>query len=454
MDNKFENIDNYYKENLENYSEDSHKDIWKEMRWTLFWMRYKWILGISAIILFLGVGGLIYSGYQNSDIDDNYTTYNTEISSIKIANYESIPEKEDVTNNQDLGSSSENTNNENSNSPFNEPASIDESTTINEPAPAVISNSMVSINIGKTNLEIEQLENVITENSLSDHTYRITEILVQTPMDSKELVAKLSKDSDTIFGQNINARDIASENRKGVLSMILYAGPAYSNTSITGNNAEYLSYRNANETNHSSWSMGGEVKLNIKNWIITSGLSYSVYNQQRSYMHNYQEYSPGDSYYDYDTTWNWFFDPPEIGVPIIVGIDSSWIKVYNDITIDNSGINKVTYIEIPLLIGYRFNANMFSIEINTGTYLGFLLNSNIKVPDFANNIDLVESQSARNTMVNFAFNTSLYYHLNRKTSLYLSPYYKQNLNSVFNDDYPVNQRIKSYGINFGISLSF
>lgn len=444
MDNNFKNIDDYYKTNLENLTSETDRNIWKEMRWALFWLRYRWIIGLGSIIILCGLGGLIYTGQSG-------TNNNTNTQYAQIVNSE-IPSIIPTSKNPEIVTVGKNDINE---------SKLDEQTNF-EQKPNIInqvvisSNSGINISSAKTNIKFDQAYKA--ENEI-DYSNKVSNTLFTdksdlTTIDTKKIISNISINPDTTFGHNRLIVNKFSNIMDERFSLVVYAGPAYSLMDVYGYNAEYLAYRNANESNQSGWSIGSEFKLKIKNWIITTGLSYSVYNQHRSYKHSYQEYSPNDSYFDYDTTWMWFIDPPEIGIPIVAGIDSSWVNVYKDITIDNSGINQVSYFEIPLLVGYRYNANMFSFEINTGAYFGFLVNSNIKVPDFENNSQLVETKVTRSTMVNFAIGSSVYYHLSRNTSIYISPYYKQNLVSVFKDNYPVNQRFKTYGINFGISYSF
>ncbi len=447
MDNKFENIDNYYKNTLGDYSEDTSKDIWKDMRWTLFWMRYRWLIGIGIIFLFIGTGGLIYYYSDNTtSSNNNIQLISDNIDYTKANKIQLVEDSKEIKNEENVDR------NEIIKYPINNTITTDKSTLV-ESNKVVIANSIHTLNRGKKSLFDKNDPELNNEVAFSQG-YNFNENNELSPIESKDIKIDLVPETDTIFGKHILVKENKTAVKQDRFSVIFYGGTAYSQSNILGDNSEYLNYRNANESNENSWSVGGEIKFHIKNWIITSGLSYSVYNQRRSYMHTYQEYSPEDSYYNYDTTWMWFFDPPEIGVPIISEIDSNWVNVYNDITIDNSGINRISYLEIPLLIGYRYNANLFSFEVNTGAYFGFLMNSSIKVPDFENNSKVIEPQVTRNTMVSFAINTSIYYHLSRNTSIFISPYYKQNLKSVFNNDYPVNQRFKTYGINFGLSYSF
>ncbi len=237
-------------------------------------------------------------------------------------------------------------------------------------------------------------------------------------------------------------------------SLNFYGGPAYCISSLSGNKPEYIDLRNDNETNSTAFSLGGDLRFHYKSFVVATGLGYSVYNQKRHYKKSYQEYSPEDSYYKYDTTWVWVYDPPDFGRPIISGIDSSWTDVYKTVVIDNSGFNRLEYFEIPLTLGYRFDKNLFSVEINAGGSVGFFVYSDFKAPSFSDYEEIDNVGQINKAMFNVIANASVFYHLNNKTSVFVSPYYKGNMNSIFRDSYPVNQKFKTFGLNFGVNFRF
>ena len=431
MKDELNHIDELYKSKLENYQEVAGKEVWKNMRWILFWMRYRWILGVASVVILLGIFSLFYIGNYNTSENSNIINNNTEI--ILSADYQT-KEVQQPENSTFSSSKIESAN-----------------------SSLLLKNADVKVNTpiqSSVNTPIEIIENDNTDK------HNINELIINYN-------PSLSEICQTDYGYNIaNSPDsnLLGYNRRMDLlplshsnnwvSVNIYAGPAFSKTDISGNNSEYLTTRNNNESNKEGWSLGVDLKFHLKNWIISTGLNYSIYNQSRAYSHSIQEYSPDDSYYNYDTTWIWAFDPPDYGIPIIVEIDSSWVKVYNNTTIDNSGLNQMKYFEIPLLVGYSFNSNMFSFEINTGLSAGYLIYSNIKAPSFHDLDDIVTVEQMNNTTFNILANVSIYYHINSKISIFMSPYYKQNLVSVFNNDYPVKQRFKTSGLNFGISFQF
>ena len=432
MKDELKYIDELYKSNLENYQEESGKDIWKNMRWMLFWMRYRWIMGIGLVVLFLSIGSFFFMN-TSGDTEISNTIENNKTESTLHTN--SQPEEVLQTENSTYSTIQNDATN-----------TISLSKTTDIP---VLNNSQPSINLPIETNEISNINETSTNSLITNHDISLEEI------DRKEFNNNITGLPDSnLLGYNRRTDIQLQPQTNHRFSLNIYAGPAISQLDISGYNSEYLTYRNDNESSKPGWSMGMDIKFHIKNWVISSGLNYSVYNQLRSYSHSFQVYSPDDSYFNYDTTWNWVFDPPNYGTPIVAGIDSSWVEVYNIITIDNSGQNKLKYFEIPVMVGYSFNSNLFTFEINAGVSAGFLVYSNIKVPDFNNYDDIIIVEQMNNTIFNIVANASVYYHINPKISVFVSPYYKQNLVSVFNNDYPVKQIFKTSGINLGISFQF
>jgi hypothetical protein len=431
MKDELKHIDELYKSNLENYQEEAGKEVWRNMRWILFWLRYRLLFGVASVVLLLGLLSLFF--IDNLNTSDNSTiTENNNTELILSADYQTEeiqePENSTFSNNNEITNT----------------GSLSKKTDIKASSP-----NKPPVNILSEIIEINNTDERNKNNLVLDYNKSLTEI------SRKNYAYKIASSPDSnLLGYNRRTDLLPLSHSNNWVSVNIYAGPTFSKSDISGYNSEYLAFRNNNESNKEGWSLGVDLRFHLKNWIISTGLNYSIYNQSRAYMHSSQEYSPDDSYYNYDTTWIWVFDPPNYGIPIVTGIDSSWVKVYNNITIDNSGLNQLKYLEIPLLVGYSFNSNLFTFEINAGVSAGYLIYSSVKAPAFNNLDDIITVEQMNNTIFNVLANVSIYYHINSKMSLFMSPYYKQNLISVFNNDYPVKQRFKTSGLNFGISFQF
>ncbi|MDP2723871.1 MAG: outer membrane beta-barrel protein [Bacteroidales bacterium] len=434
MNNDFNYIDEFYKNSLSDYKEEAGKGVWENLRWTLFWMKYKWFISLSSIVLMIGASSLgFYSLSKSTD------------TSSKLAN--DADHKSEVM----LAYNVENENNV----LYAIESSAELELVISDDQHAERS-SLAGIGIRSFEAGIEDAyDQVQLDDSRNSETTRIEHALTLSGMASQPMNIDLTLNPDSLLmGANRYVEPIPTSMKDRWFSINVYGGPSFSDAHISGVNSEYIDFRKANESASPGWSLGTDLRFHVKNWVFTTGINYAIYSQKRSYQFHYQEYSPEDSYYHYDTTWVWLFDPPDFGIPIISGIDSSWVKVYQDKIRDHSGQNQVRYFEIPLLVGYSTSTSRMTIELNAGASVGFLTYSKISIPDLYHYNEMVEAKEVNKTMVNFVANASLYYHLSNRVSIYASPYYKQNLQSVFTNTYQQKQRFNTFGINFGVNLMF
>jgi len=299
---------------------------------------------------------------------------------------------------------------------------------------------MTEFEATKTNLEKES--NNITISSVTYLAARKKP--VQLRLHPKE---NLITDSTTSPYHNIR--------KKNWISVSFYAAPAYTSSTLTADNAfdDYLNYRNNHETGAISWSAGADVQFNIRNWYIQTGLSYSTFSNNRNYNHSFKVLDTLNSFYSKDTTWAWVYDPPHIGYPIVLSIDSTYITVFNEI---NEGVNQWNYLEIPLLIGYSFHFNRFSLDIGSGVSYGILLGASGNVPSLSEEnlfTELSELESQMNIHnFNYILQIGASYHLTPQWSLIVKPFYKQSLRSVFEKNYPIDQRFTAFSIKFGLKV--
>lgn len=437
-------IDEFYKNALNTYSEASSDHNWSKLKWILFWLRYRWLIISSGVLVSALLISLPFFWFANNNI--------TETNSNKVAAVS--PSQQAVKNPVSAGAE------------FNREESNDEN--IEQTTNQLTNTDISEQNVDASNLPSRQSGNSLatTNNELQNETNDL--ISEQTFSDNNLVYLSNIQQLNSLFynfelshlpdslliGTNRNKKLSQPAIKNSWFSYSLSAGPNYNVSSLSGNNTEYLNIRNNNEKNAGAWSLDADVHYHYKNFVITTGLHYSVVQQKRLYSKTYEEYSPEDSYYKYDTTWVYVYDPPYFGQAVVSSIDSSWVEVYNEFTIDNSGYNRLEYFEIPLMIGYQHRLSLFTIEANAGASFGFLNHSIIKVPSLENFDEITEAKQINNNMINFMANIKLYYQLNRTTSVFVSPYFKQNLKSVNKSSYPIDQRFAVYGLNFGVNITF
>ena len=444
MKNDFNQIDEFYRKALKNHTQNASAYTRVKMRWRLFWLNYKgYILGIGATaILVLGIyffTGSINSEQQNSVTEKSMTTRSFEsgpiytepaITQAKKSNLSKPSGNQDRENTSTPGTSNFSANNNNLN--------IINDATPPEPE-TTISNNTNEVAI-TANTDVKRLPGISpTErsdfkiNSLAGKKIELaaldTGFLVKTPYDIKL--------------------------KKNRISIGFYVAPSYTGFALkaAAGYEDHLKYRNEHEGPAISVSTGVNIRLNMRNWYIQTGLEYSEFRQTRNYNNSFQALDSLNSYFQTDTIWGWVFDPPDIGKPIILGYDTIFVPVYNT---TQEGYNRWKYLEVPLTGGYKFNRGRFGFEVSTGFSCGFLLDARGNVPDLNDKNRFTELNDLNDEMnkylFNYIFQAGFTYHLTPAWSLSLSPFYKQNLNSVFKNNYPVDQKFRSFGINFGLKV--
>lgn len=451
MKNDLKYIDEFYKNNLEGLQAETETDVWGKLKWTLFWWRYKRLLTAGTIIALASLAIILPYTIMNSDsagpvVNKSITQQNIDFKQNQNSN--ALPV--DIDNEKD----------------------VDEQTIIIVEETSMENSASQTTLVGDANTSSETYTALNAESSdLNNEAYSsepepvviynynegssLQKQVFLSPLESANVdFLKFLLPDTSLMGINRRTDLRTPGIKKQWLSLNIFIGPSYSQSLLSGNDSEYLGLRNTNEANTNSFSVGSDLKVHIKNFVITTGINYAVYNQNRYYKNIYQVYSPEDSYYQYDTTWVYVYDPPDYGKPVVSSIDSAWKEVYNQVIDDYSGINRVEYFEIPLMLGYRYNRNLFTIELNAGASAGFLVYSNFKAPSLSNHDEIVRIDKMNKTMFNFIANMSVYYQINRTTSLFVSPYYKQNLNSIYKENYPINHKFKTFGLNFGVNIRF
>ena len=432
MKDDYKHIDTLFKEKFSDYQEKAGTHVWDNLRWTLFWMRYKWYIGLSSVLVLAGIFAFVSINHTPHHASSGMVFSAEQLNNAQLLVYNQTPETQPFTVVEAVFTGTE----------TERDISATASEIVGEQAISAGFFYTATLSSHAALVEVPDVDASYKASCLSELEPRTTSLLQITSPDS------------VFFGYNAMKPNNPSSKKSGSFSVNVYAGPSYSSAFISGTSSEYILYRETHEKEKPGIAFGADIKWHMKNWTLSTGLTYSVINQYRSYNYNYQEYNPGQSYFEVDTTWVWVYDAPNHGLPVISNIDSTWVKVYDTKTIDNSGRNQLSYLEIPLRLGYLFHEGRFSVEVNAGVSLGFLLFSNMKLPEINNYQQVNKVSDLNTTMLNATAGATVYFHLNRKTSIFAAPYYKQNLQSVFRNNYDQKQQFNTLGINFGVSFIF
>jgi len=429
-------IEKYYKEAFSDFEYKVSGSFWQKLKWRLLWIDLKYYAVGGTLLAFAGLA--FYFGLAHQEnlsatgaFPGQYNTvdYQTNVVQLLASNedlpsYNTIIAKQTITLDKTLKSEISKTN--------------QMKTTNNNSG--VIIESVRSPVIKATTKKTQE----------NEKDYLLSEIeAVSIAIEGNgDFGPKLIYDSTT---------RLFIPNNKTSISLAFYISPAYniSEMSTTSAYNENLDYRNKREKSSVSLSAGIDFQLNIKNWYVQTGLSYSKFSNYRNYNHTFLAYDSLRSYYENDTTWGWVYDPPDFGKPVPIAIDSVLVAVYNDM---NEGKNEWNYLEIPLLFGYKLNKGRFSFDLATGVSYGLLINASGNIPSLTEkNIftELSEMNSLMNrNQFNYILQLGVSYHITPVWSIMAKPYYKQNLQSVFDKSYPFDQRFRALGMKIGLIVNW
>ncbi len=448
MKEDLQNIDMFYIDALSNFEGETSRRFKINIYLLFLFLRIrKLILGFIILTGFVITG---YFGYGLlNDINENNTSQNFETKDEVKSNHEkskiknnSLPiveiQDHKSTSTYKLEDAIEEKEKPLSSTYTKKPKSLFVTTTV-----ASFDKETVPILV----LETKQVTTLIDDFLMEKIVHRKTEFITtdsNTVEDSKEQPLSMVQENSQI--------------KSNWFSLSLYASPGISQVKLKADNGfdDYLELRRDNESHAFSWSAGGDVQFHLKNWFVQTGLNYTVYKNNKNYNYNYQVLDSANSYFDYDTIWVWIYDPPNLEYPVMVGIDTVWVPVYENINVKNSVINEWSYLEIPVLIGYKFNYHKFGFEIATGISMGFLLESkgNLpRLPDAEGMEDLDNlSGEINKTMFSYLLQAGVSYQMAGDWSVIIQPYYKQNLQSVFENNYPIDQKFRAFGFNIGVRV--
>jgi hypothetical protein len=204
-----------------------------------------------------------------------------------------------------------------------------------------------------------------------------------------------------------------------------------------------------------SYTAGLELGYGFKHYFAQTGVNYSDYRSSsmidlvNSYLIRTYDYKKKDSIFLYQ--------------------DSSGHKYYNytydTITVNNTidtltshrSTNSLRYIEIPILFGYRYYGKRMSYALSTGLSLGYLSSSGGQTlnPDLKSiTINTTDAVPLKKWTYYFVLRVEAAYLLNKDLCVFIRPGFKYNMNSVFEEYYPVQKTFYALDLHLGLRYIF
>ena len=76
----------------------------------------------------------------------------------------------------------------------------------------------------------------------------------------------------------------------------------------------------------------------------------------------------------------------------------------------------------------------------------------INIENYQSISDLNNFSMFTSVPLSMYFSLGIQYRFTEKVALYTEPYYRQHINSVYKNDFPVSRKIRAVGMRFGILL--
>jgi hypothetical protein len=193
----------------------------------------------------------------------------------------------------------------------------------------------------------------------------------------------------------------------------------------------------------------------ISRFTLGTGLGLGYVNDEGKYK---IDYLSNDSIGYYNGVVNYSIDP----VTNQIVFNTQSYKVTDSIyhVADDRTRNRYTYLQIPLLFGYRlFESSRLSITLQAGPAVSFLVSTKEAEPDinYANaRITLITSSSPARVTTTWQLwaNFLIEYRLTKEVSLYLQPVYKYYLKPVAEKENVSYGQPWSIGLGVGLQFNF
>jgi hypothetical protein len=283
--------------------------------------------------------------------------------------------------------------------------------------------------------------------------------------------------ADTIFNirENNNKEvswldDYYKHKKPWHLAIEIYSGMQVNSKRITTNQllTEYADIRNTAEKKINTNYIGFNISVERKGFVIQSGLSYQTIGENNQYKAQSKQWLKND-----ETTWEYYnrqiikidtvyhFGIVSYNQTIINAKDSTLLTKYDSVyvyhtdsnMIKANGKTKITYLELPILLGYQISMGKFSITPMAGVSMGYLLqstgmylNKSITSVETINESKLLNSYS-----LNYLLKLQVSYHLKSHWLVSLLPQYKSNIISVSPPSSGVNTKYRSLGASIGLT---
>lgn len=327
----------------------------------------------------------------------------------------------------------------------------------------IVSDTIMQSSLANENeITILDLDTNTTEKKIKDTTILAVDSIAK---DSLALAQEVSEEfSDTLTKDDSLANKVILTPEDATFkkwTFSVFGGPSLINKKLTGGSSDaYLAKRNNEETNMVSMSYGLRFNYNFSEKMnVSIGANSLTYGEDVNYSTIYDtetslsSVSKDSTYLDYVYT---AVQNPNGGwdtILVTIVVDTTFMvdtTIINVSATDYAGKNRFTYLQIPVMIGYKFTFNKLSVNARLGGSYGFLLKNTGSYVD--NNLSDVEFPNLRKTVINMVASATIAYQL-KKLNVFIEPKFRLNSGSIITHP-EFQQHYTSIGCNFGLSFDF
>ncbi|MBP6333926.1 MAG: hypothetical protein KA444_00535 [Bacteroidia bacterium] len=297
-----------------------------------------------------------------------------------------------------------------------------------------------------------------------------TKIVLLEPLANNELSIKSSEQLLHIKGDSVSIAKPRSGAQLSKQIAIYSSLSSISKSLDAAEMSEYLQRRRTEENSILAPSIGAAFQMSLNNISASLGVEYSYWGEETKYeaYSNQTQYTTTSSWQTYhrtviDTDTAYISGLEWLLQTQVHRLDSSYssytdtaiVSVYDPTVAERNGVNKFSYVEIPLIVSYHIPFNRFGIGMSIGLSPAWLTSQKgyYLKEDLSGVESISETKPLKTFFLNGRLSLDLSYRLNPRLNLILSPQIKTNLASISNSKNAVEQRYTATGINLGVFYS-
>ena len=277
-------------------------------------------------------------------------------------------------------------------------------------------------------------------NTAQENTMKSAASIEATAMNSEATPIAF----DTVYGQ---------KKFKGYIAFDALLSPEFAWRRLNGINEKaqnYISRRDSAESLRLAYSALMRINLFVtKNIFIHTGISFSQRQEKFSIAYKWESH---EDYID-STKFVTYIDPFEGNIIYKTYDTLDYVTTHKD-TITHDV--RMTFIAIPAMIGYKWLGKRSGIALQAGVICNLLFKQKGTIADYNYSANDVSNNNKnpfkKRAGLSLAAGISTNYRLNDKLDLLIEPHSSYILKSITNADYPVQQKLFTYGLNIGLRL--